>query len=59
MFFERAEAENGVTYTYKMSPPLKLEILVPELYAQHEKSVEVFDAYWQLLSEMASAVSLK
>lgn len=50
-YFDRIEDNGRVSYTYKLMPPIKLEVLIPQLYTQHEKSLEAFEAYWKLLSE--------
>lgn len=56
-FFERVEQDGRVTYSCKAIPPLQLGKLIPELYKQHEKSVDVFKAYWQLLNEICSELA--
>jgi hypothetical protein len=53
-YFERKETQSGVTYAYKIISPLQLETLIPDLYTQHQKSVETFKAYWQLLKELCT-----
>jgi hypothetical protein len=50
-YFDRVEDNGRVSYTYKLMPPIKLEVLIPQLYTQHEKSLGAFEAYWKLLSE--------
>lgn len=50
--FERKQTKGGVIYAYKIAPPLNLEALIPALYAQHQKSVEAFKAYWLLVNEL-------
>ncbi len=51
-FIDRIRTENGVTYAFKMIPPLDLEALIPELYKQHQIAIKVFQAYWQLVNEL-------
>lgn len=51
-YHDRAKDNGRVTYTYKLMPPIKLEILIPQLYAQHDASLETFEAYWRLLREL-------
>ena len=53
-YFDRVEDNGRVSYTYKLMPPIKLEALIPQLYTQHEKSLEAFEAYWKLLSELCA-----
>jgi hypothetical protein len=53
-FFERNQTKTGVTYAYKIFPPLQLETLIPDLYTQHQKAVETFKAYWQLLHQLCN-----
>jgi hypothetical protein len=53
-FFERQQTDTGMTYTYKVFSPLKLETLIPELYEQHARAVDLFQAYWQLLNEFCA-----
>lgn len=52
--FERKQTKTGVSYTYKIAPPLQLDLLVPVLYGQHEQAVGVFKAYWVFLNELTS-----
>jgi hypothetical protein len=58
-YFERTETKGGVTYAYKIISPLQLETLIPELYMQHQKSVEAFMAYWKLLKELCAELGAK
>lgn len=58
-YFERTETKNGVTYAYKIISPLQLETLIPELYVQHQKSMETFMAYWKLLNELCAELGAK
>jgi hypothetical protein len=51
-FIDRIKTDNGITYAFKIIPPLDLQTLIPALYKQHQIAVEVFQAYWQLVGEL-------
>ena len=51
-FIDRIKTENGITYAFKIIPPLDLNTLIPALYGQHQVAVEVFKSYWQMVNEL-------
>jgi hypothetical protein len=51
-YIERTKTDIGITYSFNVLPPLNLQTLIPELYKQHKIATEVFQAYWQLVSEL-------
>jgi len=52
---ERKPTEKGISYGFGYILPLDVEKLVPQLYAQHQRAVDVFMAYWQLVNELCAA----
>lgn len=52
-FIDRIKTENGITYAFKIIPPMDLKVLLPALYGQHQIAVEAFQAYWQLIQELS------
>jgi len=52
---ERTPSEKGITYKFGCVPPLDVEKLIPQLYDQHQRAVDVFLAYWKLVNELCAA----
>lgn len=52
---DRTETNAGVMYVIGAFPPLNLDNLIPELYEQHQRALDVFRDYWQLVSELGQA----
>jgi hypothetical protein len=52
---ERKKTEKGITYGIGAIMPLDVEKLVPQLYVQHQRTVDVFLAYWELVNELCAA----
>ena len=52
-FFDRIEENGKVSYTYKAMSPMRPEIVISELYRQHEIAREGFQAFWNLTEELA------
>ena len=50
--YERTKTESGVSYVCKVLPPLDLDKLMPNLYKQHQIAMELFQTYWQLVTEL-------
>jgi hypothetical protein len=53
-YIDRIKTKNGITYAFKIIPPLDLKTLIPALYRQHQVAVKTFQAYWQLFDELRS-----
>lgn len=51
-FIDRIKTENGISYAFKIIPPLDLKALIPALYEQHQIAVEVFQSYWQMVNDL-------
>jgi len=53
-YFERTQTKTGTSYAYKAIRPLRLEILIPELYEEHKRATDLFGSYWGLLQELCT-----
>ena len=49
--FMRSNKNGTMTYTYVLIPPLELKMIIGKLVEQHERAINIFQAYWNLLGE--------
>ena len=56
---ERKKTGKGITYSIGYILPLDIEKLLPQLYVQHQRAVDVFLAYWELVNELCAAWDCK